>query len=309
MTPGNPFLSAQYSGHNTPLENDSHQMVVRPARGSAAESKNFSVNYRPAVEDREAVLPEKSFNHSTTFGGSNRVTRPGLGQMIDQAEASVAASHPGQSEREYQAHITRHVELRMLYLLSGQRERAIAAIPGIQANEQAFWTRVFWSLSNYLDEENYPDRADRTAAALNQMRAAILSLQGNAPLSIGRATFCTDIESFGNYTRFEKDEFRLGQEVLIYAELENFQSERTPDGKYRTLLKSSVRLTQDGRAVDEVQYNATEDLSRSRRQDFMQGFRYQLPQRLTPGNYVLQLTIEDQLSSKSAQYSLNLTIR
>ena len=27
-------------------------------------------------------------------------------------------------------------------------------------------------LSNYLDEQNYPDKSDRTAAALSQMRAA-----------------------------------------------------------------------------------------------------------------------------------------
>ncbi|HUG19805.1 MAG TPA: hypothetical protein VMM56_12550 [Planctomycetaceae bacterium] len=309
VTPGNPFLPASYTGYNSSLDNQNHTMVVRPARGSAAEAKNFSVNYKPAAEDREAILPQKSVNQAATFGNSNRNTRPDLGLMLDQAEAAIAASHPGQSEQEYQAHITRHVELRLLYLLAGQRDRAIAAIPGIHANEQAFWTRVFWSLSNYLDEQNYPDKADRTAAALSQMRAAILALQGNAPLAIGRATFCSDIVSFGNYTRFEKEEFRSGQEVLVYAELENFQSERTADGKYRTLLKSSVRLAQDGRAVDEVQYNATEDLSRSRRQDFMQGFRYQLPQRLAPGNYVLQLTIEDQLSSKSAQYSLNLRVR
>lgn len=284
-------------------------MVVRPARGSAAEATNFSVNYKPAAEDREAIVPQQSVNQAATIGNSSRHTRPDLRSMLDQAEAAIAASHPGQSEQEYQAHITRHVELRLLYLLAGQRDRAIAAIPGIHANEQAFWTRVFWSLSNYLDDQNYPDKADRTAAALSQMRAAILALQGNAPLAIGRATFCSDIVSFGNYTRFEKEEFRPGQEVLVYAELENFQSERTSDGKYRTLLKSSVRLAQDGRAIDEVQYNATEDLSRSRRQDFMQGFRYQLPQRVAPGNYVLQLTIEDQLSSKSAQYSLNLRVR
>ena len=309
VTPGNPFLPTSYMGFNPATASRTHQVVVRPARDSSEEVKGISANYRPVAENLDHQVSQSPVTQSTTFGRANQSPQAGLAQLIEQSEAAVKASHPGQSEQEYQAHITRHVELRMLYLLAGQRDRAIAAIPEIQPNEQAFWTRMFWSLSNYLDEQNYPDKSDRTAAALSQMRAAILSLQGNAHLAIDRATFCTDIESFGNYTRFEKDEFTPGQEVLVYAELENFQSERTTDGKYRTLLKSSVRLVQDGRVIDEVQYNATEDLSHSRRQDFMQGFRYQLPQRLTPGNYSLQLTIEDQLSSKSAEYSLNLKVR
>jgi hypothetical protein len=308
VTPENPYLPASHSV--SPSVPADHRTVVRPARGVSPESRGGMSGTQAAFEsDALRFASRESFDRTRPGTEPDRLRRAELSELIERAEAVAGSSRPGPSEQQYQAHIRRHVELRMLYLLAGQRDRAIAAIPEIQENEQAFWTRVFWSLSNYLDDQNYPDKTDRTAAALTQMRSAILSLQSGAHLMIERAAFCTDIESFGNYSRFEKDEFLPGQEILIYAELSNFQSERTNEGKYRTLLRSSVRLAREGGAVDEVQYNATEDLSLSRRQDFMQGFRYQLPQRLAPGNYSLLLTIEDQLSSKSAEYTLKLKVR
>jgi hypothetical protein len=41
----------------------------------------------------------------------------------------------------------------------------------------------------------------------------------------------------------------------------------------------------------------------------MQGFKYRLPQRLTAGSYVLELTIEDQLSGKSARSLSNFVVK
>jgi hypothetical protein len=41
----------------------------------------------------------------------------------------------------------------------------------------------------------------------------------------------------------------------------------------------------------------------------MQGFKYRLPQRMAPGSYVMKLVIEDQLSGKSAENSLNFVVK
>ena len=196
--------------------------------------------------------------------------------------------------------------------MAGERDQALVAIPGIDPNEQTFWTRTIWALANYLDHPNYPNKSDRTTVALEQLRNAIKSLQGDAHLTIRNAAFCSDIESFGNYTRYPRNEFAPGQEVLIYSELDNFRSEQNSEGLYRTLLKSSVTLSQagpNGRVIDQIDYNETEDLCHSHRSDFMQGYRYQLPERLAPGAYVVRLTITDQLSGKTASYSLTFLVR
>lgn len=167
-------------------------------------------------------------------------------------------------------------------------------------------------LANYLDHPNYPDKSDRTTVALEQLRSAIKSLQGDAHLVVRNAAFCSEIDSFGSYQRFEREEFAPSQDILIYSELDNFKSEQTAEGQYRTVLKSSIRIIEagpNGRVIDTVDYSPTEDLCHSQRGDFMQGYKYQLPARITPGSYVMQLAVEDQLSGKRANYSLNFLVR
>ncbi|MDC0261609.1 hypothetical protein OAK47_00160 [Planctomycetaceae bacterium] len=295
--------------------------VIRPA-SSEVNTSHYEGNYQPAKSEvapqrfepvttavptsRASAQPVNQFVPSREIGG------PELSLLISRAEALAASSTPGPSEEAKQQHITRHVDLRLLYLLSGQRDRALMAIPGVPKNEQAFWTRTFWALSNYLDHPNYPDKSDRTTVALEQLRSAIKSLQGDAHLVVRNAAFCSEIDSFGSYQRFEREEFAPSQDVLIYSELDNFKSEQTSECQYRTVLKSSIRIIEagpNGRVIDTVDYSPTEDLCHSQRGDFMQGYKYQLPARITPGSYVMQLAVEDQLSGKRANYSMNFLVR
>ncbi|MBD3672010.1 MAG: hypothetical protein HUJ26_00675 [Planctomycetaceae bacterium] len=294
--------------------------IIRPA-SSKVDTSHYKLDNHPlhhessssarlTQTDSNSPIMERSHVQSSSSGKD--LSGPELSLLISRAEALAASSVPGTSEESRQQHINRHVDLRLLYLLSGQEERALTAIPGIAPNEQAFWTRTIWALSNYLDHPNYPNKSHRTTVALEQLRNAIQSIQGDAQLVIRNAALCSEIESFGTFTRFEREEFTPGQEILVYCELDNFKSQQTPEGKYRTVLKSAVRLVQagpDGQPVDLVEYDTTEDLCHTHRTDFMQGYKYRLPERLSPGAYILQLVIEDQTSGKRANYSLNFLVR
>jgi len=296
--------------------------VIRPASG-AIDTSHYQGDYQPVkkevssrpFENRAAAAPAMQTGMQSThqYGSASKdIVGPELSLLISRAEALAASSTPGPSEEAKQQHISSHVDLRLLYLLSGQRDRALMAIPGIAANEQAFWTRTFWALSNYLDHPNYPNKSDRTTVALEQLRSAIKSLQGDAHLVVRNAALCSEIDSFGSYQKFDREEFAPSQDVLIYSELDNFKSEQTADGQYRTVLKSSIRVIEagpNGRVIDTVDYSPTEDLCHSQRTDFMQGYKYRLPARITPGSYVLQLAVEDQLSGKRANYSINFLVR
>ena len=44
----------------------------------------------------------------------------------------------------------------MLYLMSGQQERALQAIPGLDPADQEFWQQTFWGLTNYFDSASIP---------------------------------------------------------------------------------------------------------------------------------------------------------
>jgi len=79
------------------------------------------------------------------------------------------------------------------------------------------------------------------------------------------AAFCHTISSFGNYVKYERDEFAPGQELLVYGEIGNFRSQQTPDGRFRTLLKSQLELFPDGDpegSGERIELPETEDLCR-----------------------------------------------
>lgn len=235
-----------------------------------------------------------------------------LAQMIAESEQEVAGLKPGTNEMERQAYLEKHVYLRMLYLMSGQQERALQAIPGIGAADQEFWQQTFWGIANYFDTKNIPSGSDRAARTVTQFTTAVLRLQQRANLELRNVAFCHKIASFGNYDRFPKDEFSPGQPVLLYAELGNFHSEPTADGQFRTILKSTLEIYRpgsQGELVERLEFPATEDICRNHRRDYFHSYEFTISPKLSLGPHVLKLTVEDQLSRKVATYSMNFMVK
>lgn len=153
-------------------------------------------NNQVPLMPQQYSVPE--YEARTGFSQSSQ-WRNALQDLISQAEAEVAQTPVGHSEIEERYYIEKHVYLRMLYLMSGQQNRALEVIPGINSRDQEFWTQVFWSLSNYFDIQNIPDKSTRATQTVAQLRTAIQRLQGHANLELKNVNFCYDIENFGNY--------------------------------------------------------------------------------------------------------------
>jgi hypothetical protein len=135
-------------------------------------------------------------------------------------------------------------------------------------------------------------------------------LQEQADLQIRNVSFCRQIQYFGNYERFPRDEFRPGQEVLLYAEIDNFKSEPTADGQYRTLLRSTLELlSPSGELRKVIDFPATEDLCRNYRRDYFHNYQFVIPERLPLGPHTLKLTVFDELSGKMTSYSVNFVVK
>lgn len=235
-----------------------------------------------------------------------------LQELIAVAADNVKQFNPGPTDDETQRYIERHVYLRLLYLMAGQQERALEAIPGIDAADQEFWQQVFWAMSDYFDQQAIPQADDRATQTVAQLRTAVQRLQENARLQLRNVTFCHKISGYGDYERFERDEFSPGQPVLVYAEVNNFTSEPTSDGQYRTILRSTIELAtpgHDGSVVERLSFPATEDVCRNYRRDYFHSYEFTIPQRITLGPHVLTLSVEDQLSRKVATYSLNFMVQ
>jgi len=254
--------------------------------------------------------PASSAADSTALQGA--YWQDALQRLTALVEAEVAASQPGLSDAERVEFTKKQVWLRMLYLMAEQPERAQAAIPGLDPAEQEFWTALFWAVSNYFDTRSLRDTSERATLTVEQLDYAQTRLERLAALQLKNVSFCFKINSFGNFESWQRDEFRPGQTVLLYAEVSNFESRPHADGRFTTRLKSFIEIRRggaDGPVIENNTLTPTEDVCRSIRQDYFHSYTIDLPQHLTPGPYSLVLRVEDEFSGKTAVHPISFLIR
>lgn len=231
---------------------------------------------------------------------------------VSEADAAAARLGPHPTDADRRVYIAKHVALRMLYLMANQQERALQAIPGIDPGDQEFWQQMFWSVANYFDGQNVPDRGHRAALTATQLRTAVDRLQESAKLELRNVAFCHKIASFGNYERFDRDEFTPTQPVLLYAELSNFKSAPAAGGKYLTRIRSSIEIHDAaGRQVMRIPTLETEDLCLNHRRDYYHSYEFSLPPatKIALGPHTLKLIVEDLQSNKVTEETLRFTVK
>jgi hypothetical protein len=233
-----------------------------------------------------------------------------LQKIVAFAASEAGQTSVGTTDTEKLKYVEKQVHLRMLYLLSGQSAKSLEPISGLDPADQEFWQQVFWGLSNYFDKTAMADPSDRATQTIAQLRTAVQRLKEKSKLELRNVAFCQKISSFGNYERVKRDEFAPGQSVLLYAEVENFKSEPTTEGPYRTILKSTIEVFDShGGLVVRMPFQATDDLCASQRRDYYITYEFAVPQRIGIGAHTLKLTVEDQISHKVATYTVNFTVK
>jgi hypothetical protein len=234
---------------------------------------------------------------------SNKSVDENLAAAITALEAQT--QEPPKSADE----VSRHARLRMLYLSAGRRDDALRPIPGISAAQQDFWSKQVYGLATLLDTERTPDAAKRSAEARQHLTLAASRLGELGTLVVRNLNFCTEVFSYGGFTRFEKNEFHPNQQVLLYSEVENFKSEETPKGFHTSLRSSYQILDSQGHRVAADDFPVTEEHCINHRHDYFLRYFLFLPERIYDGKYTLQLTIEDTKSQKIGQSSIEFTIK
>jgi hypothetical protein len=226
-----------------------------------------------------------------------------LAEAIESLEAEVPKNPTTPAE------IAQHARLRMIYAAAGQRDDAVRPIPAAPLATQQFVSKELEGLTAWLNVEQVPDSARRAAEAKPALVEAASKLAESAPLLVRNTAFCTEVQSYGCAKRFEKYEFQPNQEVLLYAEVENFATELTPKG-YHTSLKSSYQiLNARGQRVAEHSFAPTEEHCQNLRRDFFIGYHLRLPKRIDPDKYTLQLSIEDLKCRKIGQASIEFEVK
>jgi hypothetical protein len=311
-----PGVASTGRGNPAVGQSPAGQYAVSTAAGVAAQPRGSAI--RPAAVsvgtamNAGAAAPGQGAAAATGTSATDSLAREQLARYISLVESEAFELQPGESEADKLTYIEKQVHLRMLYLMSGQQERTLQAIPGLDPADQEFWQQTFWGLTNYFDSTSIPSSPERAAQTVTQMTNAILRLQEKARLELRNVTFCHKISSFGNYEKYPRDEFSPGQEVLLYAEVANIHSEPVADGKFRTNLKSTLEIYRhgpQGELVERIDLPETVDVCRTHRRDYFHSYQFTIPAKLGLGPHVLKLSVEDQLSRRIGTYTLNFMVK
>lgn len=149
-----------------------------------------------------------------------------------------------------------------------------------------------------------PEGRQIATRTLEHLREAISQLEKLVSLKISHGTLCTEVRGFGQYKPFSSTEFRVGQPVLLYCEIENFcsveEKAQSDVSDYRTRLKSSLVICrEDGTVAQQAEFPVVEDVARNRRRDFYLYVPFTVGE-LSPGKYRAHLMVDDLQGRKQA---------
>lgn len=207
------------------------------------------------------------------------------------------------------AEIDAHFRHRLLNLAAGHRDEALRPIPGLSATRQEFWSNEMLGLATWLDHARRADDERRASEAAGHLSRAALELGESGLLVAKNLTLCKEVRGFGAVVKFDSEAFKPGQTTLLYAEVENFTVEETARG-WHTRIRASYEIhDRQGAKVAGDDWPLVEEHCQRRRHDYFVPFLLTLPRRLYDGEYTLQLTLEDMLSQRLTQASLDFTVQ
>ena len=205
----------------------------------------------------------------------------------------------------------KHLEtaLHLLYATSGQSDQAVEPIYSLEPEEREFWQHLIHSMTIVMETEAERSSSLRAAATLRELRAAQRMLAKLSDLDVKQMTFCTDVHGFGQYQAFDSAEFKPEQKVLLYFEVDNFVSSKSKKG-YETRLKGRYSIyNADGDRVANREYPSSHETCRNYRRDYFVRYMMSIPAHLEPGQYMLELTVEDEIAKKFGQGVISFDVR
>jgi hypothetical protein len=279
--------SVQLASHTLPVQSPTQSQSL-PVRGTTVANRG---------SEPPPTVQQVSHAEPTLVDGK-----------VELASAIAALEQEAKSAPSSTAELQDHLRLRMLMLMAGREDDSLAPIPGASPTEQDYWSKQLFALSTYLDAERVPDTKQRAAGALIHFDAARAKLAELATLQVRNLAFVDSVDGYGLYEPHKDAKFKPGDQVTLYAEVDNYSSESTKDG-YRTTLATSYEVVDlEGRRVDGAQFPDVEDICRNQRRDFHMQYGVALPTRIYAGQYELRLIITDQLSHKIGQAALRFEI-
>ena len=261
------------------------------------------------TEMTESPLPLESTNSPVSEQPMDDL----LPQLIDSMRAELEAwpRTPGGAITDEAGYRRRQQDLRLLYLIADQPGEAIASMEMMSAGEQEFWQELMLAITAYRSTDQAVSDQERVTNTVGQLASSIRHLKPQTALVVQRFEICSRINSFGRIETFPSNDFDPGQPILLYVELENFGTERTPEGTYRTGMDAQLAIFQDdnSEAIETIELPNVSDESTSERRDYFQSFELNLPSHLATGRYYIRLRLRDRVTARLAESRIEFQVR
>jgi hypothetical protein len=247
---------------------------AEPSLGSAAASANRPSPASATLADRRAEIERLH------------------GELTTALEADIRERRSANADDEELPRLEQ--QLRLAYLVAGRLDDAASAVESLDAAQQESYKHLMFGLGIWLSPDEARRPPLRSAKVLRSLREATAELAVASKLEIRKLAFCESIQNFGWYTEFPRNEFRPKQQVILYAEVENFSAEHRLPAGYETELHGSYEIfDSQGQIVAARQLQPDKELCHNYRRDYFLGYVMYMPAEIAPGHYRLELTIED----------------
>ncbi len=151
--------------------------------------------------------------------------------------------------------------------------------------------------------------AAQNLEAIEAAEQALEAAWEAAPLSFRKILYASDVVGYGAYTERTDTKFKVGDQLLIYAEPVGYGYKPNADGTNVLGYRADVRIeTAEGELVlEQNDAAAAEITSHAKNREFFLTFSLNLTG-APAGDYVLEYVVHDVASDESATISLPFSI-
>ncbi|MDP1731366.1 MAG: hypothetical protein Q8L54_09360 [Devosia sp.] len=151
--------------------------------------------------------------------------------------------------------------------------------------------------------------AAQSLEAIEAAEQAVSAAWDAAPLSFRKVLYVTEAAGFGVYVEKPDAKFRQGEQIIVYAEPVGYGYKASGDGTYDLGFRVDLRImTPRGKTVLEQNDFATlQFTSHFMNREFLLTLTLDISE-APAGDYVLEYTVHDTASDKTAPISLPFTI-
>jgi len=143
---------------------------------------------------------------------------------------------------------------------------------------------------------------------MRQLEAALAAARRQAPLRVDNPCFAWQVRAWGDVERCDVSRFCVGQQVIVYFEVDNLTSDARPEG-HATKLDTELRLVNvSGECLHEWSFPPLAECCPAPRRDYFARYILEVPADVAPGPLRLEMTVRDLVGGKSTDVALPLEV-